>query len=121
MTSQKWSLEMTANNDRGRTRAIAIGGAIVAAVVVAGLFAYAPKNHANSPADQQSTGQSNTQARDTTPRSDGAATHTTSGVPDGGAGSSGTRSSAGPSSATEGKDGESLANSGSAARTGERR
>jgi hypothetical protein len=90
---------MTTNNDRGRTTAIAIGGAIVAAVVVAGLFAYAPKNHANSPADQQSTGQSTTQGRDTTPRSDGAATHTTSGVPDGGAGSTGTRSSPGPSSA----------------------
>ena len=112
---------MTAINNKDRTTVIAIVGAVVAAVVVAGLFAYAPKNHANSPADLQSTGVSNTHGRDITPRSEGAATHTTTGVPDGGAGAGSTRSSAGPSSTTEGKDGESLANSGSAPRTGESR
>jgi hypothetical protein len=112
---------MPERRDRNITATIALVAAIFAVIAVIAIFGFAPKNQANSLQDQTKTTGLSQQQRDTTPRTEGRPAVTTSGVPEGGAGSDSTRSSSGPSGTTEGKDGQSVANTGSAPRNGEQR
>ena len=113
---------MPARRDKETTITIAVVAAIFAVVALITVFSFAPKNTANSLQDQpRTTDLSQQQQREAAPKSETRLATTTSGVPAGGAGSDSTRTSSGPSGTTEGKDGESLANTGSAPRTGEQR
>lgn len=112
---------MPERRDKNITATITLVAAIFAVIAAIAIFSYAPKNQANSLQDQTKTTGLSQQQRDTTPRSEGRPAVTTSGVPEGGAGSDSTRSTAGPAGTTEGKDGQSVANTGSAPRNSEQR
>ena len=113
---------MPTRPDKETTVTIALVAAIFAVVAIITVFSFAPKNHANSLSDQpQTTGLSQPQQREAMPKSETRPATTTSGIPAGGAGSDSTRTSSGPTGTTEGKHGESFANTGSAPRTGEQR
>jgi hypothetical protein len=113
---------MPTRRDKETTITIAVVAAIFAVVAVITVFSFAPKNEANSPSDQsRTTGLSQPQQSGSAGQTGSQPVTSTSGVPAGGAGSDSTRTSSGPTGTTEGKDGESLANTGSAPRTGEQR
>jgi hypothetical protein len=105
---------MAMDSTKGKSLAATMGtivAAILCVIVVLYMFSYfGTTNRANSPADRSQTSGLSTQQRDKTPKSEGPAT-TTTGVPEGGAGSDSTRSTDGPSGKTE--------NTGSAPRNGQ--